>query len=241
MTTPDAEWISLGAALDLVVCFETDKRGHETATAEILRASQTHVLLVLMGRSIEAIAGSWRREARGEFTNYETLSRSDFPLPADFWRKEYVNGAKDWWSDDETEDYLAWDWPNSVFKRRYRGNEPVYGHPVTFHEEALAVRVRKDVFCSALEINSTRLLSASETGAHKPEIATKPKRGRPVGSGAIDDGAVFKLMHEKLTSGAATSVYAAAKLVAKFAGGIGTPESKVERLRKNYKQYKPST
>lgn len=44
MTTPDAEWISLGAALDLVVCFETDKRGHETATAEILRASQTHIL-----------------------------------------------------------------------------------------------------------------------------------------------------------------------------------------------------
>lgn len=72
-----------------------------------------------------------------------------------------------------------------------------------------------------------------------PEVDRECPRGpgRPLEAGQINDISALEDMHSLIKSGQATSVLAAAKKVAESAQGIGTFESKVERLRKKYQKW----
>lgn len=194
-----------------------------------------HILGYLKLGLIPARAGSLniQNRRRGQLIREKTAYYEN--VPANFWHPLFAfdDAGETEYQKDVT--FLAWDWAQNRFEKICcvpDGAEWVVEKTV-----ALAVMVDREVFQSALRIFpafSTNMLRTLP--ANKSLIAPAKKRGRPPGSGAIDDTEKLEKMNCLIKSGQVDNAWAAASQLASTIGSPEAYENERKRLHRKFNE-----
>lgn len=128
-------------------------------------------------------------------------------------------------------DDCSWDWNNSAFTKEGNGGGPSPESPLyVFSIAANGVEIHWPSLVATMALSQNKHTNIFDSAVDIPPRG----RGRPLGSGKMDDGPIVEAMAQLIANGFAKSPWAAATMLADQAEGNATYESKRTRIHARY-------